>query len=132
MARALLFLATIGLAVYAVADIATSDDDARLGVPRFAWVLLVVLFPVLGALIWIAVSRTRRASARQGGVAQPGPHPRPAPRGPVAPDDDPEFLWRLDQERRRREAEGGAPGADGTGSGAPDSGDDVPDGGQRS
>jgi hypothetical protein len=128
MARALLFLVMIGLAVYAVADIATSEEDERLGLPRLPWVLLAVVVPLLGPVVWILVSRSRRAERGSGGGAGPSrgtPGGGPAPRrgGPLAPDDDPEFLWRLEQDRIRREREsrGDAGGTNG----------DVPDGGAR-
>src|SRR6478609_484005 len=124
MVRALFFLVIIGLAVYALAGIATSDEHARRGLPKGAW-FLIALVPIAGPLVWILTSR-----AQPGAGPAPGRRPGPGgsggstPRrpGPVAPDDDPEFLWRLDQERRRRERENG------TGDG---SNGDVPDEGAR-
>lgn len=100
--RALIYLVIIGLAVYALADIATSDERTRHGVPRVAW-LVIALVPVVGPLIWILARRAGRAAGEGGGHAPGGGGP--APRGPVAPDDDPEFLWRLEQDRIRRERE---------------------------
>ncbi|WP_454050823.1 PLDc N-terminal domain-containing protein [Cellulomonas sp. Marseille-Q8402] len=105
MARALFFLVIIGLAVYALADIATSDDRARRGIPRGAW-LLIALVPVVGAVSWILSSRAARAAGGAGpATGRPGGGGPSGPRrsGPLAPDDDPEFLWRLEQERIRRE-----------------------------
>ncbi|ASR55372.1 PLD nuclease N-terminal domain-containing protein [Cellulomonas sp. PSBB021] len=92
-------LLLIGFVVYCVIDIVRSDEDERLGVHPALWVLLVVLFPVIGGVVWLAVSRTKRGQRTpyRTQTAQ-------APGAPVAPDDDPEFLWRLEQERRRREA----------------------------
>ena len=40
-----------------------------------------------------------------GPTGRPGPGGR-RPSGPAAPDDDPDFLWRLEQERRREERDG--------------------------
>lgn len=127
MARALFFLVIIGLAVYALADIATSDERARRGLPKGAW-FLVALVPIAGPLVWILTSRAQPATGGAGPAQgrRPGPGGAGGPGsrrpGPVAPDDDPEFLWRLDQERRRRERENG------TGDG---SNGDVPDEGAR-
>lgn len=122
MARALFFLVIIGLAVYALADIATSDDRARRGLPRGAW-FLIALVPIAGPVVWILTSRAQPA-AGPGGPAQgrrPGPGgPGPRRPGPVAPDDDPDFLWRLDQERRRQQRENGT--GDGTNGDVPDEG----------
>ena len=126
MVRALFFLVIIGLAVYALADIATSDDRARRGIPRGVW-LLVALVPVVGAVAWILSSRAARAEGGAGGPGRSG-GTRPSsggPRrsGPLAPDDDPEFLWRLEQERIRREREAGRSGeADGSSGDVPDDG----------
>jgi hypothetical protein len=62
-------------------------------VSKPVWILIVVLIPVLGGLLWLVVGRTRRSAiaARR------------------APDDDPEFLGRLgaisDQDERIRRLE---------------------------
>lgn len=103
MARYLGFVILVGLVVWCVLDISRSDEDERLGVHPALWMALVVLVPVLGAVVWVLVSRGRRAARRQAGG--PGRPARPGGRrpGPVAPDDDPDFLRRLDEERRRRE-----------------------------
>ncbi|GCD19562.1 hypothetical protein CTKZ_11240 [Cellulomonas algicola] len=117
MARYLAFVIVVGLVVWCVLDISRSSDEERLGVHPLLWMALVVLVPVLGAILWILVSRGRRAAARQagggtGGSASGGSSWTPRRRsGPVAPDDDPDFLRKLDEERRRREQ--------GTGDGSP-------------
>lgn len=101
MLRNLLFLVTLGLAVYSVMDVLRSTEKQRLGLPLGAWVLLV-LVPIAGPVAWLMLSRSQG-----GGPGRSSSRRRP----PVAPDDDPEFLSRLDEERRRREADGGgAPG----------------------
>jgi hypothetical protein len=120
MRNILLILVTVGLMAYALADVWGSDEDERGGLPRWLWVLLIVLLPLLGAISWIVVRVAARRSGKgpsapgtgpSGGGSRPTPSPRsprPNPRrpaGPVAPDDDPEFLWRLEQEKRKRERE---------------------------
>ncbi|MDR7382707.1 PLDc N-terminal domain-containing protein [Promicromonospora iranensis] len=114
MARILLILVVVGLMAYALADVWGADEDERGGLPRWLWVLLIVLLPLLGAISWIVMRVAARrsgagpsAGGRPGG-SRPKPPTRPGPRrpsGPVAPDDDPEFLWRLEQEKRKRERE---------------------------
>lgn len=120
MRNILLILVIVGLMAYALADVWGSDEDERRGLPRWLWVLLIVLLPLLGAISWIVVRVAARRSGAgpsapgsgpSGGGNRPTPSPRsprPGPRrpaGPVAPDDDPEFLWRLEQEKRKRERE---------------------------
>lgn len=143
MVRALPFLLMFALVVYTVVDISSSDDDERLGMPAFVWIVIAILVPVLGPVAWIAVSRTQRAKKAAGqaggasGATTPTPRPRPRQSGPVAPDDDPEFLRHLAQEqarlrREREQAEGGGPAADGDGPHPADDNGDVPDDGARS
>lgn len=102
----LLVLLAVGLAVYALVDLASSDEDERGGIPKWLWVVLIVLLPFVGAIAWILVKRSQRSAPRYGAGGRPGSgRPGPARRrrsGPVAPDDDPEFLWRLEQEQRRQ------------------------------
>ncbi|NCT91646.1 PLDc_N domain-containing protein [Cellulomonas sp. APG4] len=102
MLRALVYIVPVALAVYALVDLARSREEERSGLSALAWVAIVVLLPVVGPIVWIVLSR--RAAGAQG--ARPGGGGRPGPRrgGPVAPDDDPDFLWRLEQEQRRRRA----------------------------
>ncbi|SKC46861.1 PLD nuclease N-terminal domain-containing protein [Krasilnikoviella flava] len=110
-ARVILPLLVVGLALYALLDLFGSEEDERGGLPRWLWAVIIVLLPIFGAVAWIIVKR----SARRASGGGPGPSSRPGrrpsgpkrPSGPVAPDDDPEFLWRLEQEKRRREREGG-------------------------
>jgi hypothetical protein len=105
MSRVLLTLLAVGLAVYALSDCATSDENDRSGIPKGLWIVMIIFLPFVGPLAWIVVSRTQRSRhAAAGGSPAPGrarPGARRRPTGPVAPDDDPDFLWRLEQQRRR-------------------------------
>lgn len=120
MVRALPYVIPIALALFALIDLSRSSAVERAEIHPLAWAAIIVLLPVVGPVAWILVSRQRAAAARQAGGAggaagpvRPGPTRPPRRSGPVAPDDDPDFLWRLEQERRRR-ARGQAPDAGGT------------------
>ncbi len=102
-------LLLIGLVVYSVVDVLSSEKDERIGLPRWAWVVLLILVPLVGSIVWIAVSRTQRGRPQPGGTI--GRALAPAP---VAPDDDPEFLWTLDQRRRQAEQRRTLPAPDET------------------
>lgn len=123
MLRVLAVLAAFGLLVYAFTDFASSDEEDRGDIPRWLWLVIIVLLPYFGPISWIAFSRSRRKQAGRGqSPVAPGKGPAPRGRtrrrasGPVAPDDDPDFLWRLAQEQRRqaRGAQGDDAAADDT------------------
>lgn len=107
-------LISLGLMVFALAECVQSSDDERVGLHKGIWIVLIVVFPIVGSIAWFVVSRSRRNASRSG----QGPT---IPPSPVAPDDDPEFLWRLESERRRaaQRSTPPLPGADGQAS-APD------------
>ena len=128
-------LLLIGLVVYSVVDVLSSDEHERIGLPRWAWVVLLLLVPLAGSIVWIVVSRTQRARHQDDG--QGG---RVLPSAPVAPDDDPEFLWKLEQQRREAERtqhhglldqEGGDRGTDETGNRETGNQEAGPDAGDR-
>ncbi|ACZ29487.1 hypothetical protein Xcel_0448 [Xylanimonas cellulosilytica DSM 15894] len=108
MPRVILTLAIIGLAVYALADLAGARKEETGGLPKWLWAVLIVAVPLIGATAWIIFRRASgpvRPAQRGYGAYRPDGTPGKGPQrdGPLAPDDDPEFLWRLEQERRRRE-----------------------------
>lgn len=107
MPRALLALASIALTVYALADCIQAERVR--GIPRWAWIVLIVLVPWVGPLTWLLIGKDRESGFPRAGGAAPR---RP---GPVAPDEDPEFLRRLDEQirRERRERERGTGSDDG-------------------
>lgn len=118
MLRALVYIVPIALLIYALIDFSRSLPRERADIPAPAWVLMIVLLPVVGPLAWILVSRSRRSGDHAptgGGPARPTPGGHPAARpaasrpaaprhrpGTRAPDDDPDFLWRLEQQQRRK------------------------------
>jgi hypothetical protein len=92
MLRLLPWLLTVALTVYAVVDCIQSDDSEVRNLPKLLWVLLILLFPLVGSIAWFIAGRPPRAQPGRG-AGRPGPGHRPPP--PRGPDDDPDFLRRL-------------------------------------
>ena len=88
------------LTVYAAVDCAVFDRNRIRGIPRWAWILVIILLPVIGPVLWLLIGRGRRSTAANTG----GRVTRS-----MAPDDDPDFLRGLDrakdQEQRIRDLE---------------------------
>jgi hypothetical protein len=110
--RVLVYVVPVALAIYALIDLWRSRAEERAGLHPALWALIIIFVPVLGPVAWILTSvyvRSQQRAAggptRPAGPARPGRTPRRR-QGPVAPDDDPDFLWRLERERRRREQRG--------------------------
>lgn len=99
MARGILAVLSIALTVFALADCVQTQDDKVRGVPKWAWIVLIVLIPWVGPLTWLFVGNER--SWGRGSSGSPGPRRD----GPLAPDEDPEFLRKLDEDIRRERRE---------------------------
>jgi hypothetical protein len=93
MPRVLLAVAILTIVVYGLVDVIRTDRQLTRGISKPAWIVVMVVLPVIGAALWFIFGRPRGS--------------RPAPqtfRHPTAPDDDPDFLRALEL-RRRNQAE---------------------------
>jgi len=105
MIRVLVPLVLTGLLVFAIVDIIVIDSGRVRGLPKFAWIGVVVLLPLIGPLLWFLIGRERLEQRSHGRYADgPAVSSRPGRRfGPIAPDDDPDFLGRLSREQQQEE-----------------------------
>lgn len=74
-------------------------------IPKWLWLLLIILVPILGSIIWLFFKYRNVLSSDYrvgGGAGRPNPFNRNTQSGPIAPDDDPEFLARLEARNRRQ------------------------------
>lgn len=82
----------VAFTLYALVDAAMTDRARARGVGKPVWVVLVVLLPVIGGILWFTIGK--------------GATPPPAPK---APDDDPRFtgtrMSRSDLDEHMRELE---------------------------
>lgn len=65
----------VAFVLYALVDAAMSDPARARGVSKPVWVVLIVVIPVIGAVLWFLIGKGRG----------------PAPASAHAPDDDPHF-----------------------------------------
>lgn len=94
MTRVLLIVALLAVVfwVFSVVDCAAQPAIRHRGVNKPVWILIVILLPVVGGLLWFAVGRVRGVEISI----------------PDAPDDDPAFLGSLQlsaQDERIRQLE---------------------------
>jgi len=108
--RVLLLVLVLAVYIYALVDLATAPSDEVRLLPRPVWLLVVLLVPVAGPLGWLWLGRPSTGDGGDGGGGGGGLRERfpfgggggtDYASGPVAPDDDPDFLRGLDEQRRR-------------------------------
>lgn len=111
MPYAVLSVLMFGFVLYCVLDLVLTDEARVRNLPKLVWLLLIVVVPLIGGIAWLVGGRPETTGAAPGGPPSGGtsgrraptrgnlrgPRGRPAPRRPRGPDDDPDFLRRLDE-----------------------------------
>lgn len=99
MLRVAAVILAVAFYIYCIIDVLRTRRDEARTLPKWLWLVLVIVVPVLGGLLWLALGRLWRAPGSRRGRR----------RGPTAPDDDPNFLkqlgddvWSKKMEQRRR------------------------------
>ncbi|RKQ37031.1 PLD nuclease N-terminal domain-containing protein [Kocuria tytonis] len=97
MGRAIMIIGAgalaVGVVIYALIECAQSEKYSVRSIPKGAWLLVIVLLPVIGALLWLFFGRPVKDDAAR------------APERGRGPDDDPQFLRNLEERRRQQERE---------------------------
>ncbi len=89
MSRLLVIVPVIVLAamIFALVDLLRIEESRVRAFPKPLWIVVIVLLPLIGAILWFVLGRDR------------GDRPRSVSR--PAPDDDPAFLGRINRETER-------------------------------
>jgi hypothetical protein len=98
MVRLFVFLAAVQLVLLVLGLISSLSADRVRNMPRFLWVLAILLVPLVGPVAYSLFGRPL-PPPREG-----GPVHRRTPR-PSSPDDDPDFLRSMNVEQSRRDRE---------------------------
>ncbi|WP_110182043.1 PLD nuclease N-terminal domain-containing protein [Nocardioides solisilvae] len=112
MGRILLFyVAPLVLSIYCLVEAITADDGEVRHLPKIGWMLLILFFPVVGAVAWLAAGRpvARRRAPGERAAPQFPEYDRPGRAAATDAASDEEFLARVreraEEQRRRYEAE---------------------------
>jgi len=96
--RFLPLIIMIVLLVAALVDVIRIDPSRVRALPKGLWVIIIILIVIIGPILWFTLGRERLEKRNAGRYS-----------GPTAPDDDPEFLRRIanekEQEQRIRDLE---------------------------
>jgi hypothetical protein len=87
-------LLSFALTVYCVIDAFQTPEADMRNLPKVAWILLVVLLPVIGPVSWLLFGRPTRHSVPSRGreTTREDLRREQDRRRPRGPDDDPDFL----------------------------------------
>ena len=80
--RVLVIVLTIAIQLYGLIDCAQREDSEVRSLPRWGWLIIIVLVPTIGAIAYLIAGRPKR----------PGGGGNKKPKRTIAPDDDPDFL----------------------------------------
>ncbi|MCA1839183.1 MAG: PLD nuclease N-terminal domain-containing protein [Actinomycetota bacterium] len=101
----LLGVLLLGLWVYCIFDVISTDETAVQNLPKSAWLFIVIILPDVGSLAWLILGRPYGVSWRPGGVSagrSHAPTERAPRRRPMGPEDSPEFIAKIDSDQAER------------------------------
>ena len=113
-------LALLVLWIFCILDVISTEDVLCRNLPKYFWLLIVIILPDIGSIAWLLLGRPVGAGFRLG--SQVGVY-RPQKRA-IGPEDSPDFLasmerkrlesWeqelkRREEELRRKQDEGDSP-----------------------
>ena len=100
----------IALWIYCILDVIATDEALMRGLPKMAWLIVVVILPDIGSIAWLALGRPVFAGWRPGDTSDRRTRPV------LGPEDRPDFgsssssadrerleSWEADLQRRERE-----------------------------
>ena len=100
-------LVVLVLELYAIVNCILTPDSQVKGVPKVLWLVLIVLLPLLGSVLWLGVGRDRTAPAPGGRPV--GSAPAVSPSGYAAMTAE-ERIRRMEEDLARLEHESGEDG----------------------
>ena len=99
--------------IFCVIDVIMAREDEVQHLPKWGWLVLVLFFPLVGSVAWLAAGRPRRTARRPSAYEREAPafpeYDRPGRAAAIDAESDEEFLRRCREraeEQRRRYREG--------------------------
>ena len=106
-------LLVLGLVLwlYCVFDVIATDESSMRNLPKFGWLVVVIILPTVGSLAWLLLGRPTGAglypggehpSQQRGGARRPQRSRPSAPRvqaPPKGPEDSPDFMKALEEQK---------------------------------
>ncbi len=59
MLQFLLWIVPLGLLIFSLIDVITSDDYQVKHLPKLLWVFIIILLPLVGSIVWLAIGKDR-------------------------------------------------------------------------
>ena len=104
---ALLGVISVGLMVWCLVEAISADGHRIRNLPKVAWILLILFFPLAGSIAWLLGGRPTAAADRAGASPDPDRTTRADRRNPAeeAADFSTRTRERAEEQRRRYEAQ---------------------------
>ena len=107
----LMGMVTFALWVFCLVEVIGTPDALVRNLPKVGWIVLVLLFPLVGSIAWLVAGRPESAGPRRSAYERVQPafpeYDRPGRAAPADPARDEEFLRqvraRAEEQRRRHE-----------------------------
>jgi hypothetical protein len=100
-------LVFLGLWIFCLIDVITSDSAAVRNLPKLTWVFIVIILSEIGAIAWLVAGRPQASSRSlpyKGNTGIPAEYDRPGRATANHPEDDAAFLTQLRERAEQQRA----------------------------
>ena len=101
----------VAVMIYAIVDVAVTPASKVRGLPKPLWFVVLVVFPLIGAILWFIMGKGRRGATTKP-VTPTDIVDRGPTSGPFSTDSVDDRIARLEEELRRLDEEGENPPKD--------------------
>lgn len=88
MIQVILSVATLGLLIFALVDVITSDEGNIKHLPKLVWIILIILLPLVGSIIWFIAGKDRGTTKDHGSFGDPRRYEGSTPSAPAMSDEE--------------------------------------------
>ncbi|CAN5318180.1 hypothetical protein BH10ACT7_BH10ACT7_14450 [soil metagenome] len=71
MIQVVISVVTLGLMIFALVDVITSEEWQIKHLPKIFWILLIIFLPLAGSVIWLIAGKDRGTSTDRGSFGDP-------------------------------------------------------------
>ncbi|MEV6880102.1 PLDc N-terminal domain-containing protein [Amycolatopsis sp. NPDC051128] len=104
--NSLLGIVMLGLWIFCLVDVITTDESSCRNLPKGRWLLVVLVVPLVGSIVWLVAGRPQQVTRARGPYERSTPafpeYDRPGRFAATSEEDDEEFLRKC---RERAEAQ---------------------------
>ncbi|MEO7804941.1 MAG: PLD nuclease N-terminal domain-containing protein [Actinomycetota bacterium] len=95
-------LLLLALWIYCIFDVISTDEVLIQNLPKMVWLILVIILPSIGSIVWLVIGRPYGQGFRPGGAAPPRRPMSTHEHRAIGPEDSPRYIAEIESAQAKR------------------------------